>query len=149
MSMPSCHLSTSDDHFGVTETDPESGPNLAYWTTRPRAPAPGTRLGPLSALGPEGTKEFVFGAGHSAFRMFVVNRGGQIRGYLNLCPHYSSPLNIKEDEFLSSDGTALMCRRHFALFRLEDGMCFSGACEGKMLDPVPVTVRDGEIEIAV
>jgi nitrite reductase/ring-hydroxylating ferredoxin subunit len=133
----------------MTELSEQSGPPFAYWKTRPRAPTPGTRLGPLSALSPDGTKEFVFGSGPSAFRMFVVNRGGKINGYLNLCPHYSSPLNIRDDEFLSPDGTALMCRRHFALFRLDDGMCFSGACEGKMLDRVPVIIRDGEIEIAV
>jgi nitrite reductase/ring-hydroxylating ferredoxin subunit len=122
-------------------------PDFAYWRTRPRAPMPGTRLGPLSALGPEGTKEFVFGVGHSAFRMFVVRRAGQVIGYLNLCPHYSSPLNISDDEFLSPDGESLMCRRHFALFRIEDGMCFSGACVGRMLDRIPLVVRDGEIEI--
>jgi nitrite reductase/ring-hydroxylating ferredoxin subunit len=133
----------------MTGPEPQVGPNTSYWKTRPRAPLPGTRLGPLAQLGPDGTKEFVFGAGPSAFRMFVVYRGGQITGYLNLCPHYSSPLNIRDDEFLAPDGGALMCRRHFALFRIEDGMCISGACVGKMLDPIPVLIRDGEIEIAV
>lgn len=121
---------------------------FAYWKTRPRAPQPGTRLGPLSALGPDGTKEFVFGAGPSAFRMFVVHLDGKLNGYLNLCPHYSSPLNIADNEFLAPDGSALMCRRHFALFRIEDGMCVAGACIGKALDGVPVILRDGEIEIA-
>ncbi len=125
----------------------QTGQDFSYWRTRPRAPLPGTRLGPVSALGPEGTKEFVFGVGPSAFRMFVVYCEGRINGYLNLCPHYSSPLNIEDDKFLSPDGDALMCRRHFALFRIEDGMCFSGACVGKALDRIPVTLRDGEIEI--
>lgn len=122
--------------------------DFSYWKTRPRAPAPGTRLGPLSELGPDGTKEFVFGAGHSAFRMFVVHRLDRVAGFLNLCPHYSSPLNIRDDEFLSPDGERLMCRRHFALFRIEDGMCIAGACIGKMLDQIPLVVRNGEIEIA-
>jgi nitrite reductase/ring-hydroxylating ferredoxin subunit len=131
----------------MTEPGSQTGAEFSYWRTRPRAPAPGTRLGPLSALGPEGTKEFVFGSGPSAFRMFVVYREGQLSAYLNLCPHYSSPLNIRDDEFLAPDGNALMCRRHFALFRIEDGMCISGACVGKLLDRVPVVVRDGEIEI--
>jgi len=99
-------------------------------------------------LGPEGTKEFVFGAGPSAFRMFVVYRDGQLNGYLNLCPHYSSPLNIRDDEFLTTDGTALMCRRHFALFRIEDGMCVAGACVGKPLDKIPLILRNGIMEIA-
>lgn len=130
-------------------TDPKSpaGPAFSYWKTRPRAPLPGTQLGPVSGLGPDGTREFVFGMGPSAFRMFVVYRGGHINAYLNLCPHYSSPLNIEDNEFLSPDGEALMCRRHFALFRIEDGLCVSGACVGRTLDRVPVVVRDGHIEI--
>lgn len=148
MSMPSFPRSTSADPYCVTDPDSQAEAAFSYWKTRPRAPQPGTRLGPVSALGPDGTKEFVFGAGHSAFRMFVVHRDGHLHGYLNLCPHYSSPLNIKDDEFLSADGDTLLCRRHFALFRIEDGMCISGACVGKLLDKVPVVLRDGEIEIA-
>ena len=121
---------------------------LEYWRTRPRAPAPGTVLGRLEEI-PEGkAREFVFGAGPSAFRMFVVRKtGDEIYGYLNLCPHYSLPLNREEGDFLCPQGRSLRCNQHFALFRIEDGECISGASMGERLDPIPLEVRSGKIRI--
>jgi nitrite reductase/ring-hydroxylating ferredoxin subunit len=118
-----------------------------YWRLRPRAPAPGTVLGPLAAV-PEGRgREFLFGRGPSAFSMFVVRQGERVWGYLNLCPHFSLKLNQRADEFLNEDGTLIRCTRHFAEFRIADGVCVAGACEGSALDPVPVRVADGQIVI--
>ena len=115
------------------------------WRTRPNAPPPGTVLGPLDAI-PEGrSKEYTFGPGIMAFRMFVVRKGDEVFGYLNICPHYSLPLNHRPDEFVTRDGTRIRCTQHRALFRIEDGACLDGACEGRALDPVPVTVQDGQL----
>ncbi|MDR3512724.1 MAG: Rieske 2Fe-2S domain-containing protein [Caulobacteraceae bacterium] len=113
------------------------------WKRRANAPAPGTPLGPLEAIPDAGAKEYVFGQGLSAFRMFVIRRGVDVFAYLNLCPHYSLPLNHRPDEFLSRDRGRIMCRRHVALFRIEDGCCVEGACEGRYLDRIPVRVEAG------
>ena len=122
-------------------------PNPDYWRLRPRAPAPGTVLGPLADL-PEGrAREYVFGRGASAFSMFVVRAGGILRGYLNLCPHFSLKLNQRGNEFLNDDGSRIRCTMHFAEFRVADGFCVAGACEGSYLDPVPVHVTDGQLVI--
>ena len=119
-----------------------------YWRTRPRAPATGTVLGPLAEIAVGAAREYVFGQGPSAFRMFVVRLDGDdLRGYLNLCPHYSLPLNKAPHDFLSADGQALLCSRHFALFRKDDGLCTSGACDGERLDPVPVSLEGGMLVI--
>lgn len=123
-------------------------PQAGYWKSRPRAPAVGTVLGPADAIAEGSGKEYKFGQGHSAFRMFVVRHGGEVFGYLNICPHYSSPLNIAEDQFMTDDGTSVMCRRHFALFNAATGLCFSGACVGNSLDTIPVAIRDGLLEIS-
>lgn len=121
---------------------------VAYWRLRPRAPAPGALLGPLAAI-PETTgREFVFGRGKAAFSMFVIRRGGAAWGYLNICPHFSLPLNAHADAFLNPAATLIRCTMHFAEFRIEDGVCVSGACEGCRLDPVPLAVRDGVVYIA-
>ncbi len=115
-------------------------PDPGYWRTRSDAPASGTILSPLSAI-PDGEgKEFVFGGGKAPFRMFVVRLGERAWGYVNVCPHFSLPLNYRPDEFMSSDGTLLMCTMHFALFRIEDGLCVEGSCVGHYLDPVPLTI---------
>jgi nitrite reductase/ring-hydroxylating ferredoxin subunit len=112
------------------------------WCRHPHAPSPGTELGPADAI-PDGKgHEYVFGPEHDAFRMFVVRRGGDVFGYLNVCPHFSLRLNYRANQFTTRDGE-ILCSMHFALFRVEDGVCIDGACPGRSLDPVPVEVTAG------
>ena len=110
------------------------------WMARPQAPAVGTVLGLMDHFVDGSGREFVFGAGLNAFRMLVVRQGSRVFGYVNLCPHYSLPLNVRADEFLSRDGTRIMCRRHLAIFAIEDGQCIEGACVGSVLDKVPLQI---------
>lgn len=117
------------------------------WRRRPYAPDLGTVLGPLEIIEDGKAKEFTFGIGIAAFRMFVVRKGEAIYGYVNQCPHYSLPLNHHPDKFLTRDGTRIMCTQHLALFAIKDGACLDGACEGRSLDQVPVEVRGGQIVI--
>lgn len=111
-----------------------------FWQLRPLAPAIGTVIGRTDEVPDGESKEYVFGSGLNAFRMFVVRSGDRWFAYLNLCPHYSLPLNVRDDEFLSRDGARIMCRRHLAIFRMEDGVCIDGACVGSSLETVPVSV---------
>lgn len=114
--------------------------SVAVWRLRPRAPEPGTVLGRLDDI-PEATgREFVFGRGRSAFSMFVVRSGESVRGYLNLCPHFSLPLNARAGQFMNEDASRIRCSMHFAEFRIEDGVCVAGAAEGGALDPIPLVV---------
>jgi nitrite reductase/ring-hydroxylating ferredoxin subunit len=122
-------------------------PQPDLWKARPFAPAPGDLLGPLDEIADGKAKEYTFGVGIAAFRMFVVRRQSEAFGYVNQCPHYSLPLNHRPDQFLTRSGDKIMCTQHLALFRIEDGACLDGACEGRSLDPVPVEVRDGQIHI--
>lgn len=108
---------------------------------------PGTVLGPLDEIQEGKGKEFVFGRGKSAFSMFVVRRGEEVWGYLNICPHFSLPLNYRAGEFMNEDGSLIRCSMHFAEFRIEDGFCVAGAAEGCFLDPVPVEVVAGLVRI--
>jgi nitrite reductase/ring-hydroxylating ferredoxin subunit len=117
------------------------------WRLLPRAPAPGTPLGPLADLEDGDAREYVFGRGTTVFSMFVVRRGEEVFGYLNICPHYSSRLNCREGQFLNSDRTRIQCSAHFAEFRIEDGYGLAGAAEGCWLDPVGVEIENGTIVI--
>lgn len=128
--------------------DALSKPDPTLWRTRPRAPMPGAVLGQIDDIADGGAKEFVFGRGTTVFSMFVVRRADRVFGYLNICPHYSSPLNCREGEFLSEDRRFIRCSAHFAEYRIEDGFGVAGAGEGCWLDPVPVRVEDGMIVIA-
>ena len=68
-------------------------------------------------------------------------------GYLNICPHFSSPLNYRAGEFLNEDKKFIRCTSHFSEFRIEDGYGVGGAAERCWLDPVPVSVKNGMIVI--
>ena len=128
--------------------DALSKPDPTLWRLRPRAPEPGAQLGPLDDIPDGDAKEYVFGRGTTVFSMFVVRRGEAVYGYLNICPHYSSPLNFRFGQFLNEDKTFIRCTSHFAEFRIEDGYGVKGAAERCWLDPVPVRVERGMIVIS-
>jgi nitrite reductase/ring-hydroxylating ferredoxin subunit len=120
----------------VTEPDPDD-----LWRYRPNAPAHGTYLCHGQNLLPGTSRGFAFGRGRSAFSMFVVYQNGRFHGYLNLCPHFSLPLNDATDQFMA--GPVIQCVQHFAQFRVDDGVCTAGACVGSRLDRVPVHLDAG------
>jgi nitrite reductase/ring-hydroxylating ferredoxin subunit len=128
--------------------DALSRPDPTLWRLRPRAPEPGAVLAPLDDIPDGDAKEYVFGRGTTVFSMFVVRRGEAVYGYLNICPHYSSPLNFRVGQFLNEDKTFIRCTSHFAEFRIEDGYGVKGAAERCWLDPVPVRVERGMIVIS-
>ena len=77
-------------------------------------------------------------------QILLVRRGGQVRAYINNCPHYDrAPLGWKKDEFLSGDGQHIMCAAHGALFDTENGVCTLGPCLGQSLTPVSVRLDGG------
>ena len=129
-------------------TPPPMPGNPGYWRLRPRAPDPGTILGPLGEIPEDKGKEYVFGRGKSAFSMFCIRKGTRVWGYLNICPHFSLPLNHRAGEFMNENGTLIRCSRHFAEFSIEDGFCVAGAAENSFLDPVPVFV-DGAGRVVI
>jgi nitrite reductase/ring-hydroxylating ferredoxin subunit len=80
-----------------------------------------------------------------AQRIIVVRRGGAVFGYVNRCPHVPTRLDYSPDEFLDETGCYLECGGHLALFRIEDGVCIEGPCEGEALKPVPLHIRGGRV----
>ena len=122
---------------------------MSDWQNLPHAPASGTPLCLLDEVG-DGGREFVFGSGLHAFRLFVVRLAdGSARAYHNRCPHYSLPLNVRADQFLTRDGSQIMCRQHLALFALDGGQCLSGAAEGTALTAIALAhAPDGHLAIA-
>jgi len=92
-----------------------------------------------------GARGFAVEGPDLAQRLVVVRRGGAVYGYVNSCPHVPSRLDFEPGEFLDESGTLLECQGHGARFRVEDGRCVEGPCEGEKLVPVPVSVSDGRI----
>jgi nitrite reductase/ring-hydroxylating ferredoxin subunit len=75
--------------------------------------------------------------------IFIVRRGYRVFGYANVCPHLSSPLDWVENQFMSPDKTHIMCATHGAQFRVEDGHCVTGPCEGEALTQLRVSILKG------
>ena len=78
-------------------------------------------------------------------RVFVVRRRGEVFAYLNTCPHNWRPLEYRQDQFLSPQGSHIICYAHGARFRIEDGFCFLGPCSGQRLIGIPVRVENGSV----
>lgn len=73
--------------------------------------------------------------------LFVVKSGGELRGYVNSCPHTGVPLNWLPDQFFDYNGEFLQCALHGALFRPQDGYCVRGPCQGESLTAVPLRLE--------
>ncbi|GAB6052264.1 Rieske 2Fe-2S domain-containing protein [Magnetospira thiophila] len=77
--------------------------------------------------------------------IMIIRQGPRVHGYVNKCPHIGAPLDLQEGQFLSLDNTRILCSTHGAHFRIADGACLSGPCQGRGLIPVPLKVVDGAV----
>ncbi|MDR7126640.1 Rieske 2Fe-2S domain-containing protein [Pseudotabrizicola sp. 4114] len=113
------------------------------WTDYSTAPAPGTAVCPADAI--TGVLSTKVQTGSGSFPLLILRSGGQLRAFVNACPHQYLPLDYRSDRLMSADGTMLMCSAHGARFDAVTGAAVDGADCG--LDPVPITLSDGMIVI--
>lgn len=121
----------------------ESSPRERVWQT----PA-GVRLCPLDAIADPGARNFVLQVGEAFFHGFIVRTEGEVRGYVDRCPHAGLPLARALDDYLTPNKDLISCAWHGALFRPLDGACVGGPCAGAHLTPWPVEVVDGWLKTA-
>lgn len=80
------------------------------------------------------------------FRLVVVRTyADDYFGYINACPHQGVWLNVGSGGFYTADRGFLRCGRHGSVFEIESGLCISGPCRDKSLEPVALVVIDGEV----
>ena len=80
------------------------------------------------------------------FRIVVVRTDANAYfGYINACPHQGVWLNVGSGGFYTADRRFLRCGRHGSVFEIETGLCISGPCRDKSLEPVALAVIDGEV----
>ena len=96
------------------------------------------RLADLDATGAKGVGLEYGGR----WREIVVVRGmdGTIRAYDNRCPHLDLTLEARPDRFLDDNRAHLVCAMHGARFRVDDGVCVWGPCEGRSLAQVAIVI---------
>lgn len=101
----------------------------------------------LDELPPGRTAAFRLACGTRTLSGFAVNHEGRAYAYVNECPHVGTPLDLWPNEFLSEDGSTLVCATHGALFSPDSGACFAGPCAGDRLTPLPVRLEGRTIVV--
>jgi nitrite reductase/ring-hydroxylating ferredoxin subunit len=76
---------------------------------------------------------------------FVVRHCGNVRAYVNRCPHAGTELDWQPGEFFDLSGLYLTCSTHGALFEPGNGFCVAGPCRGASLEPLAVQEREGRV----
>lgn len=107
-------------------------------------PASGTLLGKVSALPDPG--------GHEAdwdgeTPLFLVRKGGELRCYVNICPHAGRLLSLPDGRVFLHKGENILCPVHGATFNVLSGACTGGPA-GDPLQQVPIRIVDDEIRAA-
>ncbi|MBH1971831.1 Rieske 2Fe-2S domain-containing protein [Moraxellaceae bacterium AER2_44_116] len=77
--------------------------------------------------------------------VIVARQGMSVHGYLNSCPHLGIGINFQPNVFMDFTQRYLLCANHGALFRVEDGFCFRGPCQGQSLKKVQLLIENGII----
>ncbi len=108
-------------------------------------PEPGTDLCALDEL-PDGSgRVFSWGQGKRAFGVVVLRQGERVTAYVNSCPHFQIPLDHRSTVTVFRE--FVLCSHHYAAFRVADGFCVEGPCEGGALTPVAIAVEGGRIRL--
>jgi nitrite reductase/ring-hydroxylating ferredoxin subunit len=81
--------------------------------------------------------------------LVLRDESGAFRAYRNLCRHLPVPLDGGTGELLSDDGAHLICGTHGATYRLTDGYCVEGPCEGLALHRLHCREYDGDLYVSV
>ncbi len=102
-----------------------------------------TILCQLNAIPDPGSRGFSIEINGHTREIMVLRRNDRVYGYLNSCPHTGASLDWQPGQFLNLDNTLIICAVHGAEFRIEDGYCVGGPCDGDALTAVTLGM-DGE-----
>lgn len=101
----------------------------------------------LAEIPDPGSRGFDIRDGDALHSVFVVRAGDTLRAYENACPHTGGPLDWVPDQFLTREKDMILCATHGALFRIADGHCLSGPCEGDSLRRLPLFIEGDTVAV--
>ncbi len=108
------------------------------------------KLFDLRALQPGGSVRFPLGTVQGRFGpveqegFAVRTTAGEVRAYLNVCPHRAQPVDLGDGRLFLPSGE-IECSAHGARFDPATGACTGGPCDGRALTPLRVEIRDGAV----
>lgn len=109
------------------------------------SPDPDAPLIALDAIPDGGFAEIEAVIDGDAESLVLYREGGEVRAWLNVCPHAGRRLDWSPGQFLKSKDGLLVCAAHGASFELVNGECVAGPCRGEALRVVDVDVREAMI----
>jgi nitrite reductase/ring-hydroxylating ferredoxin subunit len=74
----------------------------------------------------------------------LLREGGDVLCWLNYCRHFTH-VKLDKGSGATTRNGEILCTNHGATFEADTGECTFGPCEGALLEPVEVTVVDGEV----
>jgi nitrite reductase/ring-hydroxylating ferredoxin subunit len=87
-------------------------------------------------------------SGRPRTALVVRDQDGDLHAYLNECRHIPIPLDAgPRASRVMNEAGHLRCLTHGAIFRVSDGLCIDGPCEGLALFRLPVEVEDGIVYV--
>lgn len=81
--------------------------------------------------------------------IFLARNSQGLFGYTNQCPHTLVNLNWQADQFLNYDKNFIQCSMHGALFRVHDGLCIWGPCQGQSLISMNINIKDEDVMVDI
>lgn len=93
----------------------------------------------VGEIQPGTTKKFVVFVKGRETECFAVNHDGQLFAYVNSCRHVPMTMDWIENQFLTEDGSYILCATHGAAYELDTGECVFGPPCGKFLTRVPLS----------
>src|SRR5688500_1005119 len=103
------------------------------------------RLIALNDIADGGFAEIETMIGDDAESLILHRASGEVRAWLNVCPHAGRRLDWAPGQFLKSKDGHLVCAAHGASFELTGGECVVGPCRGVSLRSIAAGVRDGGV----
>jgi nitrite reductase/ring-hydroxylating ferredoxin subunit len=106
-------------------------------------PEPGTDLCGVDEIADGKGRVFTWGNGKESHGIIVLRWAGAVCGYVNVCPHFQIPLDHRGA--VTTFAEFVLCSQHYAAFRITDGVCVEGPCEGAALTAVPLERTGGRV----
>lgn len=107
------------------------------------------RVPGAAALGDGESVAFRFRVGEFVREGFILRVRGEVRAWLNSCPHWGVDLDLGDGRFWAPDLGYIYCKNHGALFRAEDGVCVAGPCAGLALTGFPHRLDGDDVLVAI
>lgn len=79
----------------------------------------------------------------------LARKDGRVYAYANLCRHIPLTLDLGDGQVSAADKKVFLCHHHGARYRIEDGKCLYGPCDGDSLIPLAFEEEDGQLVLLI